>query len=55
MRIFKCPKCGCEIPMMHVRNGYTAQCCSRAYFQPSLKVFVPGIREDEEDDSDEVM
>ncbi|MEN6615351.1 MAG: hypothetical protein ABFD12_02245 [Syntrophorhabdus sp.] len=32
MRIFKCPRCGKEVPAVRNEYGYMATCCKRVLF-----------------------
>jgi hypothetical protein len=47
MRILKCPKCGREIPIIPVENGYMAECCDFIYFRP-----VTGLKAGDTEDDD---
>ena len=52
--MFKCSRCGREVPMAQIKNGYIGQCCNEVRFYPVLEAAMPaGVEEERDDEPDQ--
>lgn len=48
MRMLKCSRCGSEVTMIQVANGYIGECCNEVHFHPRVEMYIPASTEEDE-------